>query len=44
MQFRGLRNAVVIIVDPEQQVRKDRVVLIDDSVAVPAVFRLVELR
>jgi hypothetical protein len=44
VQFIGLGNAVVVLVDPQDQVLKHRVPLVDDSVTVAAVFRLIKLR
>src|SRR5271154_4049078 len=44
MQFVGLGNAVVVLVDPEQQFRVHRITPVDNSVSVAAVFRLVEFR
>ena len=43
VQFVRLGDAVVVLVDPQQEVREHRVAFIDDSVPVAAVFRLVEL-
>jgi len=44
MQFVGLRDAVVVFVDPKQKVREYRVTRVDDPVAVAAVLRPVKFR
>ena len=43
MQFIRLRNTIVILINPQHQMRKNRISLINNSVSVTAVFGFIEL-